>query len=121
MGALIGAIIAIAIAAVVSGVVIWVVSKLNLGLKVDGFGAAIIAGLVIGILSWLVGMFVPGLTGIVGAIINLVIAAAVIYLAGSMLKGLTVNGFGGAFIAAVAIALIQFLLAILLVGAISTT
>ncbi len=53
----------------------------------------------------------PG--GVIGAVVNLVIAALVILIAGKALKGLTVDGFGGALLAALAIAAIYWLLNVL--------
>ena len=115
MEAAIGLIIGIIIGALISGAVLWLVSKLGLGLRVDGFGSAMIAGLLIGFFSNLIAAAVPG-DGIIGAIVHLVVAAAVIYLCGKLLKGLTVEGFSGAVIAAVAIAAINYLLAFAIAG-----
>ena len=116
METLVALIVGILIFALISGIVIFIVGKLNLGLKVDSFVSAMIAGLFIGIVAGLVDMFVPGTTGIIGAVIDLVIAAAVIYLAGMVLKGLVVDGFVGALVAALAIAVIGWLLAMVLGG-----
>ena len=73
-----------------------IVSKLNLGLTVDGFGPAIIAAAVIaivgGLIYWLLGVLAsPSAVRWLGAIINLIIAAVVLLTAGRMLKGLKVN------------------------------
>ena len=38
MDALIGAVIGILLSAIVSGAIIWIIGKLNLGLHVDNFG-----------------------------------------------------------------------------------
>ena len=118
-GSMLGALVGIVIAGVFSGILIWVVSKLNLGLSVDGFLSAFIAGVAIailgGVINW--GLAAIGLQldpGIVSAIVHLIVAALVIYLAGSLLKGLTVNGFGGALVAAIAIAVLVWLIGIAL-------
>lgn len=116
METFVGLIVGILIYAVIAGLIIFIVGKLNLGLKVDGFGSAMIAGLFIGIVNGLVDMFVPGTTGLIGAVIDLVLAAVVIYVAGAVLKGLVVEGFVGAIVAALAIAVIGYLLAMLLGG-----
>lgn len=108
MGVLIGLIIGVIIASVISGLVIWVVSKLNLGLKVDSFGWAMLAGLIIGILTNIVMQLVPETGGLVGGVIHIVVAAVVIFFSGKMLKGLTVDGFAGALLAAVVIAVLFF-------------
>lgn len=114
---LVGPIVALIIAAVV----LMVVSRFNLGLKVDGFGSAIIAALVIavigGIVVWLL-MSPLGITvGAEGSIGNsflaglvyLLVAAGVLLLAGRWLKGLHVAGYGGAIIGAVAIGIVYWL------------
>ena len=116
MEVVIGAIIGILIGALISGAVLWIVSKFNLGLKVENFGWAMIAGVVIGILNTLANMLVPGMTGILGAVINLVVAAVAIFIGGKILKGLTVDGFGGALLAAVVIAVIYFLIGMAAMG-----
>ena len=115
MEAVIGLIIGIVIGAVISGGVLWLVSKLGLGLTVAGFGSAMIAGLLIGFVSNLVVAALPG-TGAIGAIVHLVVAAAVIFLCGKLLKGLNVDGFAGALLAAVSIAVINYLIGFALVG-----
>ena len=115
-GALIGLILGIVIAAVISGVIIWLVGKLNVGLTVKNFGWAMLAGLLIGILTSIVNMFVRDFGGAVGFIVQLVVSALVILACGKMLSGLTVDGFKGALFAAMAIAVIGFLLAMLTVG-----
>jgi putative membrane protein len=99
----------------VAAVVIWIVSKLNLGLTVDGYVTAILAAVVIavvgGVVYWLIGLFNISLGGgLCGAIINLIVAAAVLLLSGRFLKGLVVKGFGGAIIAAIAIGVVGGLL-----------
>jgi len=115
MNLLIGLIIAILIAAVV----IWIVSKLNLGLSVDGYGSAIIAAIVIGIVNaivfWLLGLLritVGG--GFLGPVVLLIIAAVVLLLSDKILPGMKVDGFLGAIIAAIAIGVIYWLLFLLL-------
>jgi putative membrane protein len=115
MNLLVGLIITILIAAVV----IWIVSKLNLGLSVDGYGSAIIAAIVIAIVNaivfWLLGLL--GITvggGFWGAIVLLIIAAVVLLLSDKILPGMKVDGFLGAIIAAIAIAVVSWLLVWLL-------
>lgn len=112
---IVGLIIGTLIGALLSGLIIWVVGKLGLGMEVDGFGPAFIAALVIAVLSsvitWLLGVL--GITigaGLLGAIIHLVIAALVLMAAANLVRGLAVRGFTGAFIAAVAIGAVGWLL-----------
>ena len=112
---MLGTLLGILLALVAAAVVIVIVSKLNLGLTVDGFGPAIIAAAVIaivgGLIYWLLGVL--GITiggGWLGAIINLIIAAVVLLTAGRMLKGLKVNGFVGAIVAAIAIGVVTWVI-----------
>ncbi len=112
---MLGTLLGILLALVLAAVVIVIVSKLNLGLTVDGFGPAIIAAAVIaivgGLIYWLLGVL--GITiggGWLGAIINLIIAAVVLLTAGRMLKGLKVNGFVGAIVAAIAIGVVTWVI-----------
>ena len=51
---IVGAIIGILIGALFSGLIIWIVGKLGLGLEVSGFGPAFVAAIVIAGVSWLV-------------------------------------------------------------------
>ncbi len=112
---IIGVIIGILIGALFTGLIIWIVGKLGLGLEVSGFGPAYIAAIVIAILNGLVAWLFGALnltigTGIVGAIIHLVIAAVVMMAAGNFVKGLVVKGFTGAVVAALAIAAVGWLI-----------
>lgn len=118
-GTIMGLIIGIGISALISGAVIWVVSKLNMGLTVKNFGWAMLAGLLIGLVSNLIAHLVVAPGGVVGWVINLVIAAVVIMICGAILKGLEVKGFLGAAIAALAISAIYYLLAMAFIGAAS--
>jgi putative membrane protein len=106
------------IAIVVYAVVLWIVSKLNLGLTVRSFGSAILAAIVIAIvaaiITWLLGLLGISLgTGILGAIVALIVAAVVLLISDKFLPGLEVRGFGGAIIAAIAIAVIFWLISLL--------
>ena len=114
--ALVGLILGVIMAAVISGVIVWVVGKLNVGLTVKNFGWAMVAGLLIGILTSIANVFVKDFGGAVGFIVQLVVSALVILACGKMLTGLTVNGFKGALFAAMAIAIIGFLLTLLAGG-----
>jgi putative membrane protein len=112
---IIGLIIGILIGALFTGLIIWIVGKLGLGLEVSGFGPAFVAAIVIailnGVVAWLLGVL--GITigsGFVGAIVQLVIAAIVLMLAGRFVKGLVVKGFTGALVAALAIAAVGWLI-----------
>ena len=112
----IGLLIGSLIGAVIAGLVIWIVAKLKLGLEVESFVWAMIAGVLIGVITNLIMQFMPDFGGWGGALLHLVISAGVILGSGSFLKGLKVNGFVGALIAAVAIAVINFIATWLLGG-----
>ncbi len=116
MGAAIGLIIGIFLAAVVSGFVIWIVSKFNMGLKVDNFGWAMLSGVLIGFLTNLIMNFLPGTDGLIHIVVYLVVSAVAIFISGAILRGMTVEGYKGALIAAVGIALINFVLLFLVLG-----
>jgi putative membrane protein len=109
-----GVILNFVIALLISALVIWIVSKLNLGLTVRGYGAAIIAALVIavvgGVILWLLGLL--GITiggGLLGAIILLIVAAVVLMLSDKFVPGMEVKGFSGAIIAAIAISVVSWI------------
>ena len=71
----------------------------------------IVIAIVSGLIAWLLSIF--GITiggGLLGAIIHLVIAAIVLMVADNFVKGLKVHGFTGALIAAVAIAVVAWLI-----------
>lgn len=114
MEVMIGAIIGIAIGAVISGTLIWIVGKLGIGLSVKSFGWAMLAGLLIGIISTLVASVLPDSQGLLGAFVHLLVSAAVIFGAGKLLSGLTVAGPSGAILAACAIAAISYVIRIVL-------
>lgn len=108
-------VLGVVLGALFYGLVIWIVGRLGLGLEVSGFGAAFIAAIVIAIVGWLVfwllGLF--GITvggGFLGAIVLLIIAAVVLMVADRFVKGMTVKGFTGALVAAIAIAVVTWLI-----------
>ena len=107
------------VAVIVAAVVLMIVSRLNLGLSVASFSSAIIAALVIALVSlvvnWLLGALGINLGGgIIGLIINLIVAALVLMVSDRFVSGMTVNGFGGALVAAIAIAVVNWLVTLLL-------
>lgn len=117
METLIGTILAFALIWAVGAVVLMIISRLNLGLTVDGFGAAFIASAVISIVSaiitWLIGLIgiQVGNPGLIGALVTLVVAAVVLLVSDRFVKGMKVNGFVGAIIAAISYGVIAWLLA----------
>jgi len=99
---------------VVAALVIWIVGKLKLGLTVRGFGAAIIAALVIALVSavivWLLGALGISLAGgFLGTIIALIVAAVVLLISDRFVPGMEVKGFTGAVIAAIAMAVVSWI------------
>ena len=108
------------IAVVVYAIVIYIVSRLGLGLTVSSFTDALIAGAVIAIVAWLVNWLLVEVFEIsvgaswLGAILNLVVAAVVLMIADRFVPGMKVNGFVGALIAAIAIAVVAWLIGLLL-------
>jgi len=119
MELIIGLVLGIAIGAVISGAMIWLLSKLNIGLKVDNFGWAMLAGIVIGILTNLPMHFLSEFGIAVKAVIGFFAAAFAIYVSGQFLKGLTVQGFGGALFAAAAMVLLNLGVLYLLGGSVA--
>jgi uncharacterized membrane protein YvlD (DUF360 family) len=121
----VGLLIGVLFAALISGILIWVVSLLGLGLEVDGIGTAYIAGIAIavvgGLITWLLGLLrlkVGG--GVLGAILNIPVGAVVLVICGQFLPGLTVEGVQGALLASLAIYAISWLLS-LIPGSINKT
>jgi putative membrane protein len=104
---------------IVAAVVLMIVSRLGLGLSVSGFMPAVIAALVIAVVGvivlWLLGAL--GITfggGFLGVIVFLIVAAGVLMISDRFVSGMTVSGFTGAIIAAIAIAVVYWLLSLLL-------
>jgi uncharacterized membrane protein YvlD (DUF360 family) len=121
VGSLVGAVIGIALGTLVNGILIWTIGKLRLGMEVEKVSAAFLAGLIVaagGVFAgWLYTLFGSAPTGgLAGAIIRLIVAAGVLRAIGEALPGLRVKGWGGAFVAALAIAALGWLLS-LVVGA----
>jgi putative membrane protein len=111
--------VGIVLAGLVSGVIIWIVGRLGLGLVVSGFMPALLAAFAIAILSGLITWLLTalGLTidgGLVGAIIHLLIAALVLLLSSRIVPGMMVQGPVGALIAALAIGAVGWLIHTLL-------
>jgi putative membrane protein len=107
--------LSIAIVWLLSALVIYIVGRLNLGMTVSGFGAALIAAAVIAIVSGLLTWLIVNVLGIGdgggwwGAIVSLVVAAVVLIVSDKFVSGMKVNGFVGAIIAALGIGLVGWL------------
>ena len=114
-----GYIFSFLVALIVAALVIYIVGRLNLGLTVSGFGAAIIAAVVIAVVGtivlWLLSLL--GLTvggGLLGVIIYIIVAAVILMISDRFVPGMKVNGFTGALIAAIAIAVVSWIVTWLL-------
>lgn len=116
MEAMVGTILGLALAWAFGAIVLMIVSRLGLGLVVDGFVPAFIASAVItvvsGVITWLLGLIniSVGGSGLIGALVSLVVAAVVLLVSDRFVKGMRVNGFVGALIAAIAYGVIVWLL-----------
>lgn len=117
---IVGIIIGALVGAIFSGFVLWIVGKLGWGIEVDGFGPAYIAAVAIAILSavvhWIwqaVFNYTPPV-GLAGAVSNLLVAAILLQFASGWIKGLRVKGFSGAIIAALAVAVVAWVIGLIL-------
>lgn len=115
MGPFIGAVVGFVIALIVSAPVFWLVGKLGLGINVSGFRPAFIMAFFVALiwvftsLVWnLIGYQPAG--GLFGAITHMILNAAFIYALRNSVSGLEVKGWSGAIIAAVAIAVVTWLI-----------
>ena len=78
---------------------------------VRGFVIAIVAGIV----NWLLLTLGIGVgAGWLGAIVNLIIAAIVLMISGSIVPGMAVKGFTGAIVAAIAISVVSWFVGLIL-------
>lgn len=119
MNTFIPLLIVTAIIGLISGFIIWIVGKLRLGLKVDGFGSAFIAGIVIAVVAMSITLLlsfsgVQDSEGLVGGIVHLIISAIVLMISDKLLPGLKVAGFTGALVASIAIGAVYWLGGLLL-------
>jgi len=119
MNTLVPLLIVAASIGLISGFVIWIVGKLRLGLEVDGFGSAFMAGIVIAFVAGII-TFILGIAGImdggglIGGIVHLIISAIVLMISDRFLSGLKVAGFVGALLASLAIGAVYWLGGLLL-------
>ena len=114
-----GLIIGILISAVISGFLIWIEGWLGLGLTVSGPIPAFLAGCAIavvgGVVTWLLSLRGLKITnGLLRAIVNVLLGAVVLLIAGQFMAGLTVDGFSGALLASVVIGIVSWLLSLIL-------
>ena len=119
MSTLWGLLIAIVIVGLSSGIVIWIVGKLGLGLEVKGFGSAFIAAIVIAVVGGIITLLlmIAGVqdgNGFFGGIVHLIVSAIVLMVSSRFLAGLKVTGSAGALVASITIGAIYWLGGLLL-------
>ncbi len=119
MNTLWGLLIAVAIVGLLSAFVIWLVSRLGLGLEVDGFGSAFLAAIVIaimaGLITWLLSLAgVQDGDGLIGGIVHLMSSAFILMVCGRFPPGLKVSVFPGALVASFVIGAVYWLGGLLL-------
>lgn len=98
--------------------VIYIVGRLNLGLTVLSFVDALVAAAVIAIVTWLI-TWLLGLLGIAigggwaGVTVALLVSTVILLVSDRFISGMMVRGFFGPLIAAIAIAVVTWLVGIL--------
>jgi putative membrane protein len=99
---------------VVNAIALLLIEYLVPGVHVSGFGAALIAALALGIVNAVLKpiLFILSLPleVLTLGLFTLVINAALFYLVAKLGLGLTVDNFGAAFIGALALSIVSFLL-----------
>lgn len=116
---MVSAIIGFIIYLIVAAIVLLVIDRLNLGLSVAGFGNAVIAAAVIALVTWVISWILGALgfqlpSGLLGAILAVIVSAVVLMVSDRFLTGMKVNGFTGAIIAAIAIGVLGWLVSLVL-------
>lgn len=109
-----GLLIVITIVGLASAFIIWIVSKLHLGLEVKGFGSAFLAAVIIVVLAvifnWLLSIAgVQDESGLIGGIVHLISSVIILMISTRILQGLKVKGILGALVAAIAIGIFYWL------------
>jgi putative membrane protein len=99
---------------IVSALALIVVAYIVPGFRVDGFVAALIAAAVIGLINMTLGLFLKVISlpiiVITFGIFWFVINAVVLELASSLLTGFHVANFGAAFVGAIVLSLVSWIL-----------
>lgn len=93
---------------------LFIVSRLNLGLQIDGLTTTLIAALVLGLLNAFVRPILAFLslpiTILTLGLFALVLNALMILLMGALVNGVHVNGFLGALIASIVLSILTWLI-----------
>lgn len=97
-----------------SALCLMIVAHLVSGFQVQGFGSALIASLVIGLINATLGLVLKivtfPLTLVTFGLFLFVINALMLYLASSIVPGFFVSSFGSALIAAIVLAILHMIL-----------
>ncbi len=97
-----------------SALALLIVAHIVPGFYVSGFGSALIAALVIGLVNATLGLFLKvitfPLTVVTLGIFWFVINGLMLMVASALLRGFAVRGFGAAFVGAIVLALVNLLL-----------
>lgn len=97
-----------------SALCLMIVAHLVSGFHVRGFGTALVAALVIGLVNATLGLVLKvvtfPLTIVTFGLFLFVVNALMLYLASSLVPGFFIAGFGTAFVAAIVLALIHLVL-----------
>ncbi|WP_226064694.1 phage holin family protein [Kaistella polysaccharea] len=98
----------------VTAIVAFLLTKVLTGVHIDGFSTALIFALILGLLNLIVTPILKilglPLTILTLGLFSLVINALVVLLAAKFVSGMSIDGFGWAFIFSIALSLITSLL-----------
>ena len=124
MSTLWGLLMAVLIVFSLSTFVIWIVSKLRLGLELNGFGAALLLALIIALLAGVLTVIVSFAgwmdgSGFVGGIVHWVVSLLVLMLAARFMPVVKVTNFVGVLVASLGVGAVYWLGGLLL-GAVIT-
>lgn len=106
MSGLLGLLIAMAIMALLSGLVIWIMGKLGLGMKVDSLASALVVAVIIAVVAGIVtfALSILGVQevgeGLVGGLIHLLVTVASLLIGDKIVPGLHIAGISGALVVA---------------------
>lgn len=98
----------------VTAIVAFLLTKILTGVHIDGFSTALVFALILGLLNLIVTPILKilglPLTILTLGLFSLVINALVVLLAAKFVDGMTIDGFGWAFIFSISLSLITSLL-----------
>lgn len=104
----------------VSAVVLLIVAYLIPGFELDGFGSALIAALVVGVLNVTLGFLLKviafPITILTLGLFLLVINAFILWISAALVPGFRIRGFMPAFLGAIVLMLVRLALRFLAIG-----